>query len=52
MSNHKHAQFQLRLPDDLKQWLKTQAELNCRSVTAEIIFHLTQAKLNQEKKTD
>ena len=43
--NHKQSQFPLRLPEDLKAWLKNQAEINFRSINAEINYQLANAKI-------
>ncbi|WP_323012889.1 Arc family DNA-binding protein [Devosia sp.] len=32
--------FRLRIPNDVKRWVKASAEQNMRSITAEIIFTL------------
>lgn len=45
----KDPQFNLRLPEDLKQWVENQAQKNCRSQTAEIIFRLMAEKARQEQ---
>lgn len=42
------AQVVVRLPDELKVWLKSQAALNRRSQNAEIVFRLELAKKQQE----
>ena len=42
-------QLNLRLPEDLKKWVESQAEKNCRSQTAELVFMLTQEKKRQEQ---
>jgi len=45
----KDPQFNLRLPEELKQWLENQAQENCRSQTAEIVFRLMEEKRRQEQ---
>lgn len=45
MDNHKQSQFPLRLPEDLKAWLKNQADMNFRSINAEINYQLASAKM-------
>ncbi|AOV02375.1 Arc family DNA-binding protein [Delftia tsuruhatensis] len=42
------AQTNVRLPEDLKEWLKSQAVAARRSVTAELIFRLEQSRKAQE----
>lgn len=42
-------QFKMRLPEELKKWLEEQAQANCRSQTAEIVFRLTEEKRRQEQ---
>lgn len=44
----KDPQFNLRLPEELKQWVENQAQANCRSQTSEIVFRLSEAKKRQE----
>lgn len=41
-------QFNLRLPEDLKQWVEAESQKNCRSQTAEIVFALREAKKRRE----
>jgi hypothetical protein len=41
-------QVVVRLPEQLKEWLKAQATANRRSQNAEIVFRLEQAKRQQE----
>lgn len=45
-------QFNLRMPEELKQWVKRQAQQNCRSQTAEIVFSLWEAKKRNEHAVD
>lgn len=40
----------IRLPTDLKEWVKSSAESNCRSVNAEIIAILLAERKRQEKR--
>lgn len=48
----KDPQFNLRLPEALKQWLETQAQENCRSQTAEIVFRLSEEKRREQQATE
>ncbi len=41
-------QMVVRLPEQLKGWVKEQAAVNRRSQNAEIVFRLEQAKRQQE----
>ena len=41
-------QTNLRIPKDLKDWLKQQAEQARRSVTAEIVTRLEQSRAKQQ----
>jgi hypothetical protein len=41
-------QFKLRLPQELKNYLSEQAELNRRSQTAEVIYRLEQSRKQDE----
>ncbi|WP_312151817.1 Arc family DNA-binding protein [Pseudomonas sp.] len=45
----KDPQFNLRLPEELKVWVERSAKGNCRSMTAEVVFWLQQAKKIQEQ---
>lgn len=47
--SRKDPQFNLRLPEDVKEWVEQNAKENCRSQTAEIVFWLTAAKKRQEQ---
>lgn len=38
----------VRLPDDLKTWLKYQAQNNRRSMNGEILVRLEQSRLQQQ----
>ncbi|MEC5405139.1 Arc family DNA-binding protein [Paraburkholderia sp. MPAMCS5] len=38
-------QMKLRLPETLKDWLTSQAEVNRRSVNAEVVFRLEKSSL-------
>jgi len=40
----------IRIPEDLKEWLKDQARANVRSLNSEVVFHLEQAKKHSEKR--
>ncbi|MGR6497974.1 Arc family DNA-binding protein [Pseudomonas fulva] len=44
-----HQQFNIRLPEEIKQWIEEQARINCRSQTAEVIYWLTAEKRRQEQ---
>lgn len=39
----------VRLPEELKQWLKDQAEKNMRSLNSELVMRLQASRDNQEK---
>jgi hypothetical protein len=39
--------MQIRLPSELKTWLKTKAAENLRSLNSEIVAHLEAAKAKQ-----
>lgn len=41
-------QMVVRVPEELKVWIKVQAALNRRSQNAEIVYRLEQAKKLQE----
>lgn len=41
-------QMVVRVPEELKVWIKVQAALNRRSQNAEIVYLLEQAKKQQE----
>lgn len=45
----RYVQIKLRLPEDLKQWLTSEAQKNCRSQTAEIVFSLQEEKKRREQ---
>ncbi|PTT90429.1 Arc domain-containing protein [Pseudomonas sp. HMWF031] len=45
----KDSQFNLRLPQELRQWVEAQAQENHRSKTAEIVFRLSEEKKRQEQ---
>ena len=47
--SRKDPQFNLRLPEDLKKWLEVQAQKNCRSQTAELVFMISEEKRRQEQ---
>lgn len=40
--------IQVRLPDDLKTWLKHQAVDNHRSLNSELLYRLEQSRANQQ----
>lgn len=42
--NRSIAPFGLRMPDDLKEWLKEQAALNRRSLNSEILARLEESR--------
>lgn len=42
--SRKDPQVVVRLPEQLKEWLKAQAAQNLRSQNAEIVFRLEQAR--------
>lgn len=39
----------VRMPEELKQWLKDQAEKNMRSLNSELVIRLQESRANQEK---
>lgn len=45
------ADFKIRLPNDLLDWLKLNSEKNYRTVTAEINMHLAHAKARIENQS-
>lgn len=45
--NRQIAPFGLRIPEDLKDWLKQQAEQNRRSLNSEILARLEESKEQQ-----
>ena len=45
----KNPQFNIRLPESLKQYIAAQAEANHRSQTAEVIHRLEQSRIQDEK---
>ena len=47
--SRKDPQFNLRLPEELKEWVEQNSKENCRSQTAEIVFWLMAAKKRQEQ---
>lgn len=40
--------FNLRIPQDLRDWLAGEARRNMRSLNNEIVFRLSQSRLTQE----
>lgn len=44
----KDPQFNLRLPEELKQWVGERAAKNHRSQTAELVFLISEEKRRQE----
>ncbi|AMT91451.1 Arc domain-containing protein [Pseudomonas koreensis] len=49
MMSRKDPQFNLRLPEEVKEWVEQSAKENCRSQTAEIVYWLTAAKRQKEQ---
>lgn len=49
MSKREEAQFKLRLPADLKAWLKEKATGNKRSLSGEIEYRLEQDRLEEQQ---
>ncbi|AZC88383.1 hypothetical protein C4K29_2080 [Pseudomonas chlororaphis subsp. piscium] len=47
--SRKDPQFNLRLPEELKQWIESKAQENCRSRTAEIVFMLMEERRRQKQ---
>jgi hypothetical protein len=45
----KDPQFNLRLPEELKQWVEVQAQKNHRSQTAELVYLIAEEKRRQEQ---
>ncbi|AZD93012.1 MULTISPECIES: Arc family DNA-binding protein [Pseudomonas] len=45
----KDPQFNLRLPEELKQWVENEAQKNFRSQTAEVVFALMEEKKRREQ---
>jgi hypothetical protein len=48
----KISRMQLRLPTDLKDWIKQHAEENCRSLNGEIVSILEQSRSNENGKSE
>lgn len=48
---HGDVQTNVRLPSELKQWLREQAEKARRSLTAEVVLHLEAGRAAAQKKT-
>ena len=44
MGSRTAAQFKVRLPEGLMDWVRAQAQTNCRSINGEIEYRLTQAQ--------
>lgn len=44
-------QFRLRMPEDIKDWIRVRAKANMRSMTAEIIFILNEKMENEKSAT-
>ncbi|MFG0400568.1 Arc family DNA-binding protein [Pseudomonas sp. zjy_11] len=42
-------QMKVRLPEELKQWVEAEAQRNCRSQTAEVVFALLEEKKRREQ---
>jgi hypothetical protein len=47
--SRKDPQFNLRLPEALKQWVENEAQKNFRSQTAEVVFALMEEKKRREQ---
>ncbi|WP_346015710.1 Arc family DNA-binding protein [Pseudomonas sp. ER28] len=45
----RNPQLKMRLPEELKQWVETEAKRNYRSQTAEIVFALMEEKKRREQ---
>lgn len=43
--------FRLRIPEDIKSWIRDRAETNRRSMTSEIVFILETAMKNEKSGT-
>lgn len=43
----KKQKYIIRLPDGMRERIKEEAERNCRSMNAEIVFHLERALFDQ-----
>jgi hypothetical protein len=43
--------LQVRLPPDLREWLKQEAEINHRSMNSEIVLRLEASRTCQEHRT-
>lgn len=43
------AQTNLRIPSQLKAWLRQQAETAKRSLTAEVVFRLEESRARQDR---
>lgn len=50
--SRKDAQFNLRIPEELKSYLCEQAAINRRSQTAEVIYRLEQSRIRDEQKRE
>lgn len=44
-------QIKVRMPQDLMEYIREQADRNCRSMTAEINFRLMQSKEQEQQVT-
>lgn len=49
---HKNAQYPLRMPVELREWLKVKSDENWRSLNAEIVAILREAYNKDNKKAD
>ncbi|WP_418952299.1 Arc family DNA-binding protein [Pseudomonas atacamensis] len=49
LMSRKDPQFNLRLPEEVKEWVEQSAKENCRSKTAEIVYWLMAAKRRKEQ---
>lgn len=45
----KDPQMKVRLPEELKEWVEHEAQKNCRSRTAEVVFALLEEKKRREQ---
>ncbi len=52
--SYQQDQYMVRFPDGLRSRIKEEAERNCRSMNAEIVFHLQKAMFDplETKKAD
>lgn len=45
----KDPQFNLRIPEELKEWVEAQAQKNHRTQTAQLVFLISEEKKRQEQ---